>query len=165
MMDAEYLEKPRKWEADSIARFMIFIGPISSIFDYVTFAVMYFYLIPLMVRWHTGTHTAMPASYPEHLFQSGWFIEGLLSQTLIIHMIRTRKIPFIQSWATAPVIALTTAIMAIGVALPFTPFASAFDMVPLPWQYFPILITILVAYCALTQVVKVWYIKKFEVWL
>ena len=154
MMDAEYLEKPRKWEADSIARFMIFIGPISSIFDYVTFAVMFYYF-----------KANSPAHYQQSLFQSGWFIEGLLSQTLIIHMIRTRKIPFIQSWATAPVIALTSAIMAIGVALPFTPFASAFDMVPLPWQYFPILIAILVAYCALTQAIKVWYIKKFNIWL
>ena len=152
MMDAEYLEKPRKWEADSIARFMIYIGPISSIFDYATFAVMYWFF---------------KANSPAHqsLFQSGWFIEGLLSQTLIIHMIRTKKIPFIQSWATAPVTALTTLIMIIGIALPFTPFASAFDMVPLPWQYFPILFAILVAYCALTQAVKMWYIKKFEVWL
>jgi Mg2+-importing ATPase len=154
MMDAEYLEKPRKWEADSIARFMIFIGPISSIFDYVTFAVMYYYF-----------KANSPAHYQQSLFQSGWFIEGLLSQTLIIHMIRTRKIPFIQSWATAPVIALTSLIMVIGIALPFTPFASAFDMVPLPWQYFPILIAILIAYCALTQAVKMWYIRKFDVWL
>jgi len=152
MMDAEYLEKPRKWEADSIARFMIFIGPISSIFDYIMFAVMYYYF-----------KANSPAN--QSLFQSGWFIEGLLSQTLIIHMIRTRKIPFIQSWATAPVIALTSAIMVIGIALPFTPFASAFEMVPLPWQYFPILIAVLVAYCALTQAVKVWYIKKFDIWL
>jgi Mg2+-importing ATPase len=152
VMDAEYLEKPRKWEADGIARFMIYIGPISSIFDYATFAVMYWFF-----KANTPAH--------QSLFQSGWFIEGLLSQTLIIHMIRTRKIPFIQSWATAPVIALTTAIMVIGIALPFTPFANAFDMVPLPWQYFPILIAILVAYCALTQVIKMWYIKKFDVWL
>jgi Mg2+-importing ATPase len=152
MMDAEYLEKPRKWEADSIARFMIYIGPISSIFDYAMFAVMYYYF-----------KANTPAN--QSLFQSGWFIEGLLSQTLIIHMIRTKKIPFIQSWATAPVIALTSAIMVIGIALPFTPFASAFEMVPLPWQYFPILIAVLVAYCALTQVIKMWYIKKFDIWL
>ncbi len=152
MMDEEYLEKPRKWEADSIARFMIFIGPISSIFDYATFAVMYWFF-----KANTPAH--------QSLFQSGWFIEGLLSQTLIIHMIRTRKIPFIQSWATAPVIALTSAIMVIGIALPFTPFADAFNMVPLPLLYFPILIAILVAYCALTQVVKMWYIKKFDIWL
>jgi Mg2+-importing ATPase len=154
MMDAEYLEKPRKWEAGGIARFMIFIGPISSIFDYITFAVMFYYF-----------KANSPSHYQQSLFQSGWFIEGLLSQTLIIHMIRTRKIPFIQSWATAPVIALTSLIMMIGIALPFTPFASAFDMVPLPWQYFPILFAILVAYCALTQAVKMWYIKKFDVWL
>lgn len=154
MMDKEYLEKPRKWEADSIARFMIFIGPISSIFDYATFAVMFYVF-----------KANSPAHYQQSLFQSGWFIEGLLSQTLIIHMIRTRKVPFIQSWATAPVIALTTAIMAIGIALPFTPFASAFDMVPLPWQYFPILFVILISYCALTQLIKMWYIRKFDKWL
>jgi Mg2+-importing ATPase len=80
-------------------------------------------------------------------------------------MIRTRRIPFIQSWATAPVIALTSAIMVIGIALPFTPFADAFKMVPLPLIYFPFLLAILVAYCALTQVIKMWYIKKFDVWL
>jgi P-type Mg2+ transporter len=156
MMDREYIETPRKWDADSIARFMKYIGPISSIFDYATFALMYFFF---------KANAATPDHYKEHLFQSGWFIEGLLSQTLIIHMIRTRKIPFIQSSATAPVIALTTVIMIIGTVLPFTPFASAFEMVPLPWTYFPWLIGILVSYCVLTQVVKVWYIKKFDVWL
>ncbi len=92
-MDAEYLEKPKKWDASGIARFMFFIGPISSIFDYATFALLFFFF---------------KANSPAHqsFFQSGWFIEGLLSQTLIVHMIRTTKIPFIQSWATVPVITL-----------------------------------------------------------
>ena len=152
MMDREYIEQPKKWDTNSIAKFMIYIGPISSVFDYATFAVMYYFF-----------KANTPAN--QSLFQSGWFVEGLLSQTLIIHMIRTRKIPFIQSWATAPVIALTTAIMAVGVVLPYTPFASAFKMVPLPLIYFPILIAILVGYCALTQVVKTWYIRKFDRWL
>src|SRR5258708_36672557 len=108
-MDADYIEKPRKWEAGGIALFMIFIRPISSLFDYIPFFVMFRFF---------------KANSPEHqsLFQSGWFIEGLLSQTLIVHMIRTRKIPFIQSWATAPVLALTTAIMAIGIFIAFSPF-------------------------------------------
>jgi P-type Mg2+ transporter len=151
-MDAEYIESPRKWDAGGISTFMIFIGPISSIFDYATFALMWF---------------VFKANSPAHqnLFQSGWFVEGLLSQTLIVHMIRTRKIPFIQSWATAPVLALTTAIMAVGVWLPFSGFAAALQMGPLPFQYFPWLFAILLTYCLLTQVVKVWFIRKFQRWL
>jgi Mg2+-importing ATPase len=151
-MDADYIEQPRKWDAGGISTFMIYIGPISSIFDYATYALMWY---------------VFKANSPAHqsLFQSGWFIEGLLSQTLIVHMIRTRKIPFIQSWATAPVLALTTAIMAIGVFLPFSGFAGALQMVPLPLSYFPWLIGILLAYCMLTQVVKVWFIRKFQRWL
>ncbi|MFL9483543.1 magnesium-translocating P-type ATPase [Chitinophagaceae bacterium LWZ2-11] len=151
-MDAEYIEQPRKWEAGGIARFMVFIGPISSIFDYAIFGVMYWFF---------------KANSPAHqgLFQSGWFIEGLLSQTLVVHMIRTRKIPFIQSGATAPVLALTTAIMAIGICIPFSPLAVSLKMQPLPLSYFPWLIGILLTYCLLTQVVKVWFIKKFNQWL
>lgn len=151
-MDEDFLAKPKKWDAKDVSRFMFYIGPISSIFDFVTFAVMYF---------------VFKANAPEHqtLFQSGWFIEGLLSQTLIIHMIRTRKIPFIQSWAAAPVLALTTLIMAIGIALPFSPFAETLKMQPLPLSYFPWLMGILVSYCVLTQVVKNWFIRKFNTWL
>jgi len=151
-MDKEYIEQPKKWDASGIARFMIWIGPISSIFDYATFGVMYY---------------VFKANSPEHqsFFQSGWFIEGLLSQTLIVHMIRTRKIPFIQSWATAPVLALTTLIMAIGIYLPFSPLAASLKMQSLPMSYFPWLIAILVGYCMLTQVVKVWFIRKFDQWL
>lgn len=131
---------------------MIYIGPISSIFDYVTFAVLWFFF---------------KANSPVHqtLFQTGWFVESLLSQTLIVHMIRTRKIPFIQSWAAAPVVALTTAIMAIGISLPFTPFAAALKMQPLPLAFFPWLIGILLTYCLLTQLVKSWFINKFGQWL
>jgi Mg2+-importing ATPase len=152
VMDEDYIEQPRKWEAGGIARFMVFIGPISSIFDYATFGVMYF---------------VFKASSAEHqsLFQSGWFIEGLLSQTLIVHMIRTKKIPFIQSWATTPVIALTTAIMAIGIYIPFSPFATALKLQPLPFSYFPWLIGILTCYCLLTQLIKNWFVKKFSQWL
>ncbi|RAJ83634.1 Mg2+-importing ATPase [Chitinophaga dinghuensis] len=151
-MDEEFLERPKKWDASGISRFMIFIGPISSIFDYATFFLMFYFF---------------KANMPEKqsLFQSGWFVEGLLSQTLIVHMIRTRKIPFIQSIAATPVILLTTLIMLIGIAIPFTPFASSLKMEPLPLSYFPWLIGILLGYCLLTQVIKTWYIKKFSHWL
>ena len=151
-MDEEFLEKPKKWDAQGITRFMLFIGPISSIFDYATFAVMFFIF-------------KANSAHREMLFQSGWFIEGLLSQTLIVHMIRTRKIPFIQSWAAAPVLALTTLIMTIGVLIPFTSFAESLKMQPLPLSYFPWLAGILVAYCLLTQLIKTWYIKRFNQWL
>ncbi|WP_235891134.1 magnesium-translocating P-type ATPase [Sphingobacterium lumbrici] len=151
-MDKEFLEKPKKWDANGVSKFMLFIGPISSVFDFATFAVMYF---------------VFKANAPEHqtLFQTGWFVEGLISQTLIIHMIRTRKVPFVQSWATAPVVALTTLIMVIGVILPFSPFAAALKMQSLPLAYFPWLIGILFTYCLATQVVKNWFIKKFNTWL
>ncbi|GAC1421142.1 MAG: magnesium-translocating P-type ATPase [Flavisolibacter sp.] len=151
-MDKDYLEKPRKWEAGGIAKFMFYIGPISSIFDYATFALMYY---------------VFKASSPEHqsLFQSGWFIEGLLSQTLIVHMIRTRKIPFIQSWASAPVLALTSLIMVIGIFIPFSSFAPALKLQPLPLSYFGWLLGILFSYCLLTQLIKNWFIRKFNQWL
>lgn len=151
-MDKEFLEKPKKWDAGSLSRFMLYIGPISSVFDFATFAVMWY---------------VFKANTPEHqtLFQSGWFVEGLLSQTLIIHMIRTRKIPFIQSWAATPVVALTSLIMVIGILIPFSPFATALKLQPLPLAYFPWLIGILFSYCLLTQFVKNWFIKKFNNWL
>lgn len=151
-MDEDFLKEPKKWDASSIQRFMFFIGPISSIFDFATFALMFFYF---------------KANSPElqSFFQTGWFIEGLLSQTLIIHMIRTKKIPFIQSWATAPVLALTTIIILVGIAIPFSPLAPMLKMQPLPLSYFPWLFGILTCYCLLTQYVKTWFIKKFNQWL
>jgi P-type Mg2+ transporter len=151
-MDHEFLMTPRKWEAGTIAKFMIFVGPISSIFDIVTFVVMW---------------TVFKANSPEHaaLFHSGWFVVGLLTQTLVVHMIRTRKIPFLQSTASFPVLALTITIMIVGVALPFSPFASMIGLQELPLSYFPWLVGILTCYCLLTQVCKVLYIKKFKSWL
>lgn len=151
-MDPEFLRKPRNWDVSDLKRFMIYIGPISSIFDIVTYLVM----------WHV-----FGCNSPEHqsLFQSGWFIEGLLSQTLIVHMIRTRKIPFIQSRATWPVIGMTTLVMVIGIVIPFTSFGASIGLQALPLSYFPWLVGILLSYCVLTQLVKNWYIRKFSGWL
>jgi len=151
-MDPEFLRKPHRWDASDLKRFMIYIGPISSIFDIVTYLVM----------WHV-----FGCNSPEHqsLFQSGWFIEGLLSQTLIVHMIRTRKIPFIQSRATWPVIGMTTLVMVIGIVIPFTSFGASIGLQALPLSYFPWLVGILLSYCVLTQLVKNWYIRKFSGWL
>lgn len=151
-MDPEFLRKPRKWDASDLKRFMLYIGPISSIFDIVTYLVM----------WHV-----FGCNSPEHqsLFQSGWFIEGLLSQTLIVHMIRTRKIPFIQSRATWPVIGMTTLVMVIGIVIPFTSFGASIGLQALPLSYFPWLMGILLSYCVLTQLIKNWYVRRFSSWL
>jgi P-type Mg2+ transporter len=149
-VDAEYLAVPRKWEIGDIARYMVFIGPISSIFDYSTFALMWFFY---------GADN--PAK--QSLFQSGWFVEGLLTQTLIVHVIRTNKIPFIQSMA-APALALTTlAVMAAGILIPFSSWSSKVGFVPLPLSYFGFLLLTLLGYCVFTQLVKSWFIGKFGI--
>ncbi|MFT4222043.1 magnesium-translocating P-type ATPase [Dysgonomonas sp.] len=151
-VDKEYLMKPRKWDASDLGRFMVHIGPISSIFDIATYLVMWF---------------VFKANCPDmaSLFQSGWFIEGLLSQTLIVHMIRTRKIPFIQSRASWPVMITTFTIMIVGIIIPFSGLGASIGLVPLPWSYFPWLIGILLVYCLLTQTMKNWYIHKYHRWL
>ena len=151
-MDDEFLRKPRKWDASGISRFMIFIGPISSIFDITTFLLMWFIF---------KANSPMKQS----IFQSGWFVEGLLSQTLIVHMIRTDKIPFIQSTASLPVVLLTSVIMLLGITIPFTSFGHSLGLVSLPAAYFAWLFITLLAYCLLTQLIKVWFIKRFKAWL
>lgn len=151
-MDKDFLERPRKWQAGGLARFMILIGPISSIFDVTTFLLLWF-----VYHANSAAHQAF--------FQSGWFIESLLSQTLIVHMIRTQKIPFIQSTASVPILISTSIIMAIGIVIPFTSFGVSVGMVPLPMSFFPWLAVTLVGYCMLTQVLKTAYIKKFGDWL
>lgn len=151
-MDDDYLSRPRRWDASDLSRFMIYTGPISSIFDITTYLLM----------WHVFGCSSPGA---QSLFQSGWFVEGLLSQTLIVHMIRTKKIPFIQSRASWPVMCMTLAIMAAGIIIPFTRFGSCIGLTPLPLSYFPWLAATLIAYCVLTQVVKEWYIRRFKRWL
>jgi Mg2+-importing ATPase len=151
-MDEEYLRKPRKWDASDIGRFMVWIGPTSSIFDITTFALLWF-----VFGANSGEHQA--------LFQSGWFIESLLTQTLVVHMIRTRRIPFLQSVAAAPVLGLTTAIIVIGMIIPFIGIGAKIGMVHLPDAYFGWLAATVVAYCALTQAVKLLYMRRYRAWL
>ncbi|MGH8147178.1 MAG: magnesium-translocating P-type ATPase [Rhodanobacteraceae bacterium] len=151
-MDEEYVRKPRKWDASDISRFMIRIGPTSSLFDITTFLLLWFWF---------GANSVAHQS----LFQSGWFVESLLTQTLVVHMIRTRRIPFLQSSAAAPVLGLTTAIIAIGIALPYTALGRHLGMVELPLEYFGWLAATVVAYCVLTQFVKVIYMRRFARWL
>jgi Mg2+-importing ATPase len=147
-VDRENLEKPPKWKIENIRRFMIFIGPISSIFDYATFALMWF------VFGATTTEN-------QALFQTGWFVESLMTQTLIVHVIRTAKIPFFQSCASLPMLLITASIMGIAMYLPFSPLASSLGFGPLPPVYFLWLAGILTCYCVLTQFVKTWFVKKY----
>jgi Mg2+-importing ATPase len=151
-MDDEWIKVPRPWKANDIGRFMLHIGPISSIFDITTFAILW---------WVFGANSVEHAS----LFQSGWFIEGLASQTLIVHMIRTSRVPFIQSRASLPVLLTTATVILVGIALPFTRFGASLGMTALPGMYFPFLVLVLVSYTLLTQVIKGWYIRKYAVWL
>ena len=130
-VDAEYLAVPRRWDISNIAKFVLFIGPISSIFDYVT----YFMMLYVFNAWNN------PA-----LFQTGWFVESLLTQTLIIHIIRTAKIPFLESRASTALITTTIVIAAIGIALPFTWLGGFLGFVPLPPAYWIALCLILLSY-------------------
>ena len=147
-VDEEMLKKPQRWQPAEVGRFMLFFGPISSIFDILTFGLMWY---------------VFKANSPEHqtLFQSGWFVVGLLTQTLIVHMIRTPKIPFLQSRAAMPLMVMTGVIMLVGIFLPMGPLAGYFKLQALPPLYFVFLPMILLAYMALTQAVKGFYIRKF----
>ena len=147
-VDAELVSKPLKWNPDDIRRFMIYFGPISSIFDITTFVVMWYVFKANSVENQT-------------LFQSGWFVVGLLTQTLIVHMIRTPKIPFIESRAAWPLLAMTLLIMAAGIFLPMGPLASYFKLEALPLAYFGWLAGILLSYAMLTTLMKRYYIRRF----
>jgi len=147
-VDPEYLAKPRQWDLKAITRFMLCIGPISSIFDYITFALLWFVL---------GANTMAGQT----MFQTGWFVESLLSQTLIVHVIRTGRIPFTQSMASLPLTITGVVICLIGAVLPFLPISHWFGFVPLPGMYWLALALILGAYMALTQFIKVRVIRRF----
>ncbi len=146
-VDEEQVARPRPWDIGEIRRFILYIGPISSIFDYTTFFVM---------LWIFRCWDPSRAS----LFQTGWFVESLMTQTLIIHVIRTNKIPFLQSRASWALTATTGAIMALGVWLPYSPLASALGFTHLPRLYWPILMFTLFSYMGLTQIVKMWLLRK-----
>jgi Mg2+-importing ATPase len=146
-VDDEQVARPRPWNIDEIRRFILFIGPISSIFDYTTFFVM---------LWVFNCWDPSRAA----VFQTGWFVESLMTQTLIIHVIRTNKIPFIQSRASWQLTLTTCAIMAFGMWLPYSPLASALGLAQLPPMYWPILMLTLLCYVILTQGMKVWLLRK-----
>jgi P-type Mg2+ transporter len=161
-------EKPRPWHMGEIARFIMFIGPISSIFDYTTYGMLWFVFkcnhlglaAPAELAWRFPTTGGPDATYAAALFHTGWFVESLMTQTLIVHVIRTNLIPFIQSRASWQLTTTTAVIMAIAAYLPFSPLAVHLGFVPLPPLFWPLLLLTLVCYVALTQIVKVWLLKK-----
>ncbi|MFA6548237.1 MAG: magnesium-translocating P-type ATPase [Candidatus Magasanikbacteria bacterium] len=146
-IDPEFLKKPRRWEIKLIKKFILFIGPISSIFDFATYGVMWF---------------VFKAYINPSLFQTGWFVESLVSQTLIIYIIRTNKIPFLQSWPSKALLITTLAIVGLGCYLPFSPLATTLKMTPLPFLYWIILSIMIVIYFILTQTIKTWFNRRYQ---
>lgn len=170
-VDEEFIAIPRKWDASSVGSFMIWIGPTSSIFDFTTYIFMYFVFCPLFVSkgvlfndlaaHYSGAElTAMQARYIG-MFQAGWFVESMWSQTLVIHIIRTPKLPFIQSRASAPVTLLTMTGIAVLTVIPFTPFGAALGLVALPASYFAYLIPCILLYMMLATSLKKAYVRYY----
>jgi len=147
-VDRELVAKPLRWNPADIGRFMLFFGPISSIFDIFTY-------------WLMWTVFAANSVEAQTLFQSGWFVVGLLTQTLIVHMIRSPKLPFVQTHAAWPLLIMTALIMALGVWLPMSALAGHFKLQALPADYFYWLVGILLAYAGLTTLMKRVYIRRF----
>ncbi|MBB3545181.1 Mg2+-importing ATPase [Rhizobium sp. BK399] len=145
-VDEDYVSLPRRWDITGVFRFMILLGPVSSIFDYLTFAVM-------LISFGAWTNPA--------LFQTGWFVESLLTQTLIIHIIRTARIPFLESVASPALIVTSLLIAVVGIALPFTGLGAALGFVYLPLLYWPLLAVILLLYALLAQLVKVYFVRRW----
>ncbi|GHU79887.1 magnesium-translocating P-type ATPase [Clostridia bacterium] len=160
-VDVDYLRVPRKWDPSSISKFMLWIGPTSSVFDITTYLLLYFLICPAVFggQFHSldaGLRTQFIA-----LFHTGWFVESLWSQTLVIHMIRTPKIPFVQSRASWKVTAMTTFGIAIGTLIPYTPFGHMVDMAALPGVFFPLLAVTLLGYMLLVTVLKRVFVKRY----
>jgi Mg2+-importing ATPase len=162
---AQQIAKPRPWQIGEIAKFILFIGPISSIFDYTTYAVMWFLFkcnqaapSPELVARYGSE--AVNHTHAAALFNTGWFVESIMTQTLIVHVIRTNLIPFIQSRASWQLTMTTLLIMGISAYLPYSPLAGALGFVALPPLFWPILLVTLVCYVGLTQVIKTWLIRK-----
>ena len=160
-VDADFLKQPKTWDASSISRFMIWFGPASSVFDITTFVLLYTYICPLVFG---GAYETLDAGMQVAfvgLFQAGWFVESLWTQTLVLHMLRTPKVPFLRSRASWQVTGLTSRGILAGTCIPFTTVGGALDMMPLPGAFFPWLFATLAAYMLLTTTLKGIFIKKY----
>ena len=161
-VDPEFLKVPRKWDASSVGKFMIWIGPTSSVFDIATYLLMYIVICPAICGglYHNLADPAMKALYIA-LFQAGWFVESMWSQTLVIHMIRTPKIPFIQSHASGPLTLLTVTGMLVLTVIPFTAFGAGIGLAPLPVSFFPWLLLMITLYMVLATVMKRVFVYRY----
>ncbi len=173
-VDEEFLLKPRKWDIGNIQKFMVCVGPTSSIFDYTTFFLMLFFFkchdltlaAPSYLQWRFpgGEHVVPDDTYAAALFHSGWFVESIITQTLIVHVIRTRKIPFIQSTPSATLMLTTLTIILIGSLLPYIPaVADYLHFVPLPPIYWVFIAATILCYVTLTHSVNAWFARKFGI--
>ena len=153
-VDEDRLQAPRAWDIKELTRFILFIGPCSSVFDYST----YFLMLYVFKCWDVSTPRV--AAHSQSLFQTGWFVESLLTQTLIIHVIRTNKIPFLQSRPSAFLMVTSLVTMAVGIVLPFTPVGPSLGLTALPPLYWPCVIVTLLCYVLLTQAVKAWLLRR-----
>jgi P-type Mg2+ transporter len=160
-VDPDFTDVPRKWNIKNIRRFMMFVGPISSLFDYATFALMLFFFG--CIAFTSPLVSADQKAYFAALFHTGWFVESLFTQTLIVHIIRTRKIPFLQSRASPALIGFTLAVLAVAALLPYSPLAGLLGLVPLPPLYWAWLGLFIILYAVITHLVKSWFFKKFGV--
>ena len=166
-VDPEYLKAPRKWEAKGIGRFMLWMGPTSSVFDIATYLLLYFVVCPLATGGQLYPQLTDPAAQALYvaLFQTGWFVESMWTQTLVIHMLRTEKLPFVQSRASVPVALLSLAGIALVTAIPFTPLAAPLEMAVLPPVYFLLLGILVAGYMLLVTAVKNLYVRRYGQWL
>jgi Mg2+-importing ATPase len=152
-VDSDYLLKPRRWEAGSISRFMLWFGPISSIFDIASFALLFWIVCPILAATQAGF---------ESMFQTGWFIVSIWTQTLVIHMLRTEKLSFIKSNAAWQVTFLTSAGVFFGSIIPWTRFGARLDMLPISLSFLPHLLGIVIIYMLLTTLVKYIFVRKYK---
>lgn len=163
-VDADYLQKPRNWDAGSISKFMLWMGPTSSVFDILTYLLMYFIICPMFTGGALYPALAGDPAMQDlfvSVFQTGWFIETIWSQTLVIHLIRTEKLPFIRSHASGMVTLMSLLGLIVATVIPFSPLAGAFGMTPMPGIYWGYLAAILVGYMILVIVAKTLYIRKY----
>ena len=160
-VDEEYLKEPRKWDASSISKFMLWMGPTSSLFDIVTFILMYFFICPFVFGGQFNSLSELQQIGFIGLFHAGWFVESLWSQTLVIHMIRTPEIPFINSRASWQLTSLTTFGIIVGTIIPYTTFGTTLEMVAMPLIYFVCLIIIIILYMSLVTILKKKFINRY----
>jgi Mg2+-importing ATPase len=162
-VDREYLAVPRKWDASSVGKFMLWIGPTSSVFDISTYGLLYFIICPAMVgglRFHEIADPALISAFIA-VFHAGWFVESMWTQTFVIHMIRTPKIPFIQSRASAPLTLITFAGIAVLTIIPFTGFGASIGLAALPPVFFPGLFLTVFLYMVLVTIFKKIFAKRY----